>query len=63
MKQASQMPIPGLEHLLAKRQYQGWLWKGTKVHNTSIKAGDILDITTSELGRTTLKYPVAKVKK
>ncbi len=44
------------------RPYQGWLWKGTKVHNTSIKAGDILDITTSELGRTTLKYPIAKVR-
>ncbi len=43
------------------RPYQAWLWKGTQVHNTNIKAGDILDITCS-LGRMTFKYPVAKVK-
>lgn len=43
------------------RPFQEWLWKGTPVHNTSIKPGDILKITTKSLGRTTLKYPVKRV--
>ncbi len=43
------------------RPYQGWLWKGTQVHNTDIKPGDILVITPPTGERTTLKYPVAKV--
>jgi len=45
------------------RPYQGWLWNGTKVHNTDIKPGDILEITLGLKERTTLKYPVERVVK
>ncbi len=43
------------------RPFQGWLWKGTKVHNTDIKPGDILKITTTDGLERTLNYPVEKV--
>ncbi len=42
------------------RPFQGWLWIGTKVHNTIIQPGDILEITLKG-GRTTLNYPVERV--
>lgn len=43
------------------RPFQGWLWNGTKVHNTHIFPGNILEITTRSGGRTTLRYPVERV--
>ena len=43
------------------RPFQGWLWKGTRVHNTDIKPGDILKITTTDGLERTLNYPVEKV--
>ncbi len=42
------------------RPFQGCLWNGTKVHNTDIQPGDILEITVRG-GRTTLNYPVERV--
>jgi len=42
------------------RPFQGWLWNGTKVHNTDIQPGDILEITVKG-SRTTLNYPVERV--
>ncbi|MBA7623088.1 hypothetical protein ES703_30480 [subsurface metagenome] len=44
------------------RPFQGWLWKGMKVHNTDIQPGDILQITTTDGAEMTLKYPVERVK-
>lgn len=44
------------------RPFQSWLWKGTRVHNTDIKPGDILIITPAKGKRTTLKYLVERVK-
>lgn len=46
----------------ACRPFQEWVWKGTLVHNTDIKPGDILIITPPKLKRTTLKYLVERVK-
>ncbi len=43
------------------RPFQGFAWNGTRVHNTIIKPGDYLDITTKSGKRTTLYYPVEKV--
>jgi len=43
------------------RPFQGWLWNGTKVHNTDIQDGDILQITTTDGVERTLKYPVERV--
>jgi len=43
------------------RPFQGWLWNGTKVLNTEIRPGDILDIIPPSGGQTTLNYPVEKV--
>lgn len=43
------------------RPFQGWLWNGTKVHNTDIQPGDILQITTTDGVERTLKYPVERV--
>ncbi len=43
------------------RPFQGWLWNGTKIHNTNIQPGDILEITTRTGGRTSLLYPVERV--
>lgn len=43
------------------RPYQGWIWNGTKVNNTDIQVGDILQITTLDGVERTLKYPVEKV--
>lgn len=43
------------------RPFQDWLWIGTKVHNEQIEPGDILDISTDAVGRTTLNYPVKHV--
>jgi len=43
------------------RPFQGWIWNGTKVHNTDIQAGDILQITTPDGMERTLKYPVEEV--
>jgi hypothetical protein len=43
------------------RPFQGWFWNGTKVHNTSIKVGYILQITTIDGAERALKYPVEKV--
>lgn len=45
------------------RPYQEWLWKGTKVHNTSIRPGDILEVSGSDGRRRTLNYAVVKVVK
>lgn len=42
------------------RPFQGWLWNGTKVHNTNIQPGDMLVITTKG-NRLTLNYPVERV--
>jgi len=47
--------------VVACRPFQDWVWKGTRVHNTDIKPGDILEITLRS-GKTTLKYPVERVK-
>ena len=47
----------------ACRPFQGWLWNGTKVHNASIKPGDLLDITAPKQERATLNYRVIKVEK
>lgn len=44
------------------RPFQGWLWKGMKVHNTNIQPGDILEITSPAGGRLTLNYPVESVR-
>jgi len=50
------------------RPFQGWLWKGAKVHNTNIQPGDLLEITRSLKtsfpagGRLILKYPVERVR-
>ncbi len=44
------------------RPFQGWVWNGTLVHNAAITPGDILRITMRKGKKTTLKYPVAKVK-
>lgn len=46
--------------VIESRPYQDWLWKGTKVHNTDIKPGDILEITVRG-NRTSLNYPVERV--
>ena len=43
------------------RPFQGWFWNGTKVHNTHIFPGNILEITPSTGRRTKLLYPVEKV--
>ena len=43
------------------RPYQGWHWKGTKVHNTDIQPGDILQITTTDGAKRPLNYPVERV--
>lgn len=43
------------------RPFQGWLWKGAKVHNTNIQLGDILEITCAG-ARLTLNYPVESVR-
>lgn len=43
------------------RPFQEWLWNGTKVHNTKILPGVILDITPREGGRMRLIHPVEKV--
>ena len=43
------------------RPFQGWVWIGTKVHNTDIGPGDYLDITTKEGTRRTLIHAVEKV--
>ena len=45
----------------ACRPFQGWLWIGTKVHNTKIQPGDILEITRRNGERTRLNYPVERV--
>ncbi len=47
--------------VVACRPFQGWLWNGTKVLNTEIRQGDILEIIPPSGGRTTLNYPVEKV--
>ncbi|MBA7468390.1 hypothetical protein ES707_03638 [subsurface metagenome] len=44
------------------RPFQGWLWIGTKVHNTSIQPGDTLEITGKRGNRLTLNYPVESVR-
>jgi len=44
------------------RPFQGWFWKGTKVHNTNIQPGDILEITLPAGRRRTLNYPVESVR-
>jgi len=44
------------------KPFQRWVWKGTLVHNDVIAPGDILLITLRWGDRTTLKYPVTKVK-
>lgn len=43
------------------RPFQGDVWIGTKVHNTNIQPGDILEITPPKMDRTTLNYPVEHV--
>ncbi len=43
------------------RPFQGWLWNGTKVHNTNIQPGDILEITLSTGFPATVNYPVERV--
>jgi len=43
------------------RPFQGAIWIGTKVHNTHIFPGNILEITPPTGGRTTLRYPVERV--
>ena len=43
------------------RPYQGWLWNGTKVLNTNIQPGDILEFIGKDGGCLTLKYPVERV--
>ena len=43
------------------RPFQGWLWNGTKVHNTDIQPGDILEITSVTGRRTRLNYPIERV--
>ncbi|MDO9334186.1 MAG: hypothetical protein Q7T57_06675 [Dehalococcoidales bacterium] len=49
--------------VVACRPFQGWVWNGTLVHNTVITPGAILRITMMRKGKkTTLKYPVAKVR-
>jgi hypothetical protein len=45
------------------RPFQSWLWNGTKVHNTDIHPGDILEITDQRGEERTLKYPVERVVK
>lgn len=47
--------------VVACRPFQGWLWNGTKVHNTNIQPGDMLNITTKGGNRLTLNYPVERV--
>ncbi len=42
------------------RPFQGWLWNGTKVHNTNIQPGDILEITVAG-ERVKLNHPVERV--
>ena len=43
------------------RPCQAWLWNGTRVHNTKIQPGDVLDITSRNDQRTTLNYRVERV--
>jgi len=43
------------------RPFQGWLWKGKQVHNTSIQPGDFLVISGKDGVRLTMKYAVEKV--
>ena len=43
------------------RPFQGWVWNGTRVHNTDIKPGDILEITPPTGGRARLLCPVERV--
>lgn len=43
------------------RPFQGWLWNGTKIHNTNIQPGDVLEITPPTGGQATLNYPVKRV--
>lgn len=46
------------------RPLQSWVWNGTQVHNSTIRKGDILDITAAGSGRrSTLNYPVERVKR
>jgi hypothetical protein len=47
--------------VVACRPFQEWFWKGTRVHNTVIQRGAILQITPPHAERTTLKYRVEKV--
>jgi len=49
--------------VVASRPFQGWVWNGTKVHNTNIQSGDILDITTPRRERVTLNYPVERIER
>ena len=50
--------------VVACRPLQDWVWNGTRVHNETILKGDILGITTkNHPSRTTLNYPVERVKK
>ena len=44
------------------RPFHWWMWKGTKVHNTDIRPGDVLVITApGSERRTTLKHRVERV--
>lgn len=49
--------------VVACRPFQDWLWKGTKVHNTEIRPGDILTITPRNWPEdsTTMVHPVERV--
>ena len=47
--------------VVACRPFQDWLWNGTKVHNTHIFPGNILEITTKEGKNLSILYPVEKV--
>ena len=47
--------------IVDSRPFQAWLWNGTRVHNTKIQPGDVLEITPRNERRTTLKYPVLQV--
>jgi hypothetical protein len=43
------------------RPFQGWLWEGRRVYNTSIQPGDFLNISCKDGRRLTINYAVEKV--
>jgi len=54
-------PVEASYIVVGCRPFQSWFWKGTRIHNTDIQIGDVLDITTETSGRLALNYPVERV--